>query len=126
MPRWVKELIVVIGLPSACLIAILALYGMMLRAGDHRWYGKISTEDGGIYTARYAWVSHDVLLLRIYRTGGTTILAERLYLAPGDDKLVWTENSVIYDTSGSDWLFGGSIQLPPTRWDRVLTYLPLP
>lgn len=78
MPRWVKELIVVLSLPSACLIAILALDGMMLRAGDHRWYSKISTEDGGIYIARYAWVSHDVLLLRIYRTGGTTILAERL------------------------------------------------
>ena len=88
-----------------------------------RWWTDVSTQPDWNYTAKSTFISHDTILLRLYKTGDPTILAERTYTEHGVN-LFWTRSGwLIYDTSDESYL-GGGIQLPPTRLDRFLAKLP--
>lgn len=94
------------------------------RADDYpdQWRTEISDVQGGAYTARSTVMSRDTILLRLYRTGDATLLAERTYREHGVE-LTWTDDELIYDTADESFL-GGGIQLPPTRLDELLAKLP--
>jgi hypothetical protein len=87
-----------------------------------QWRTEISDVQGGAYTARSTVVHHGTILLRLYRTGDSTLLAERTYREHGVE-LLWTNDELIYDTADDSFL-GGGIQLPPTRLDKLLAKLP--
>ena len=95
-----------------------------VHAGEppHRWSIQVPDILNGAYTAKYTFINRDTILLRLYRTGDPTLLAERTYTEHGVD-LHWSDHELIYDTS-EDFYLGGSIQLPPTRVDRLLAKLP--
>ncbi len=80
-----------------------------------------SRNDGGRYTAQYAYLGRNRILLRLYRTSDMRLLAERTYEYPDAVRLVWTKESLIFDTAvDSD----GEIKLPPTHFDRFTAMLP--
>lgn len=62
------------------------------------------------------------MVLRLYRTGDSTLLAERMFTEHGVE-LSWAEDELIYDTADESFL-GSGIQLPPTRLDNFLAKLP--
>lgn len=86
------------------------------------WWSSVSDIQEGAYTAKRASIGNDTILLRLYRTGDPTLLAERSYRKHGVE-ILWTEHELIYDTSDASYL-GGGIQLPPTRLDNLLAKLP--
>jgi|tagenome__1003787_1003787.scaffolds.fasta_scaffold20891150_3 hypothetical protein len=96
--------------------------GVNVRAAATKFQSVQSDDDGGIYTARYAYLSRDRILLRVYRTSDMALLAERTYRYPDAVNLIWTKDSLIYDTSveGRD----GLVHLPPSMIDRLLARLP--
>jgi len=109
---------------SATIIVIALNYAMDVktRSGAHEWQQSISTEDGGLYTAEYCYVGFDKILLRLYSSQDRSLLAERMYWYPDSARLLWTSDSLVFNTnpgSGS-----GEIQLPPTLLDRLLAKLP--
>lgn len=93
-------------------------------AGEHpyRWQIDVAIVQGVSYTAKSAFVRGDTLVLRLYRTGDPTLLAERMFTDHGV-ALRWVEDELIYDTADESYL-GGGIQLPPTRLDNLLAKLP--
>jgi hypothetical protein len=95
-----------------------------VRADGHpeQWWSEVSPERSNAYTARLVFTSRTTVLLRLYRTGDPTLLAERSYTEAGV-ALRWTEDELIYDTADES-LLGGGIQLPPTRLDKLLAMLP--
>ncbi|WP_447773715.1 hypothetical protein [Variovorax boronicumulans] len=96
-----------------------------VRADNHpdRWWSEVSPIQDGAYTARLVFVSRGTILLRLYRTGEPTLLAERTYTEHGVE-LSWTDDGwLIYDTSDTSYQ-EGSIQLPPTRLDNFMAKLP--
>ena len=94
------------------------------RSSAKRWYPQVSDEDGGIYTVQYARVAENWISFRLYRTGGNEVLAERTYQFIGSPNFVWTHDALIYDTSADSFYNTGFVQLPPTRLDRWLAWLP--
>jgi len=92
-----------------------------VHAGEspHRWTIEVSDIQQGAYTAKSTFIGRETVLLRLYRTGDSTLLAERVY-TEHSVALLWTDGWLIYDTSLDD----GAIQLPPTRLDRLLAKLP--
>lgn len=90
-------------------------------ADDHpeETWTEISTVQGVSYTATRTFISNDTILLRLYQTGASALLAERTYQKHGV-ALRWTEDKLIYDT----YLDDGGIQLPPTWLDEFLAKLP--
>lgn len=96
-----------------------------VRADNHpqAWWSEVSPgRDEASYTARLVFTSRTTILLRLYRTGEPTLLAERSYTEAGVP-LRWAEDELIYDTADESCL-GGGIQLPPTRLDNLLARLP--
>ena len=88
----------------------------------HRWRIDVSNYPNGDYTAKSTFIGRNTILLRLYRTGDTTLLAERTFTEHGV-ALRWTKDMLIYDTS-EDFYLGGGIELPPTQIDRLLAKLP--
>lgn len=86
------------------------------------WWVETSDYPDAQYLAKQIFVSREKILLRLYRVGDPTLLAERMYRNNGV-KLFWTKNELIYDSSDDSYL-GGGIQLPPTRLDSFLAKLP--
>jgi hypothetical protein len=95
-----------------------------IRAEKHpdEWWSEVSPVLEGAYTARLVFTSRSTILLRLYRTGEPTVLAERTYKEAGV-ALRWSEDELVYDIADESFL-GGGIQLPPTRLDRLLATLP--
>ncbi|RQZ42738.1 hypothetical protein DIE16_00645 [Burkholderia sp. Bp9090] len=92
-----------------------------LRAHATRFDTELSRNDGGRYTAQYAYLGADRILLRLYRTSDMRLLAERTYESQDSVRLVWTKESLIFDTAvDSD----GEIRLPPARFDRFRAMFP--
>ncbi|MEK7889349.1 hypothetical protein AAB992_19770 [Burkholderia contaminans] len=92
-----------------------------VRAQATQFDTELSTNDGGNYTAQYTYLPGDRILLRLYRTSGMRLLAERTYTYPDAVRLVWTKESLIFDSAvDSD----GEIRLPPTLFDRFKAMLP--
>ncbi|MCZ2497149.1 hypothetical protein GN316_10295 [Xylophilus sp. Kf1] len=85
---------------------------------------EASEADGGIYDAKYAYVRNGWIFLRIYRRGCDEILAERLYYSGDRAKFFWLKDIMAYNTASDDWPHDGTVVLPPTPMDRLLTYLP--
>jgi hypothetical protein len=65
------------------LLIMLALvnYGsdVIYRHSANDWIEEVSDADGGLYTAKYAYLGSGWILLRIYKTGQPELLAERTY-----------------------------------------------
>lgn len=95
-----------------------------VRADHHpdEWWSEVSPDPGGAYTARLVFTSRTTILLRLYRTGEPTLLAERSYAEAGV-ALRWAEDGLTYDIADESFL-GGGIRLPPTRLDNLLAKLP--
>ncbi|MCZ2497146.1 hypothetical protein GN316_10280 [Xylophilus sp. Kf1] len=113
--------------PVALVIAVLLLnywLDVQQRSGSHHWMVEESDADGGLYYAKYASVGPERIFLRIYKRGSEDILAERLYYSGDHAKFYWSKTQVGYNTTGDDWPHDGMVLLPPTRLDRLLTYLP--
>jgi hypothetical protein len=92
-----------------------------VRAHATQFDTERSRSDGGRYTAQYAYLGRDRILLRLYRTSDMRLLAERTYEYPDAVRLVWTKEFLIFDTAvDSD----GEIKLPPTHFDRLKAMLP--
>ncbi|WP_232036232.1 hypothetical protein [Burkholderia stabilis] len=92
-----------------------------VRARATQFDTELSRNDGGRYTAQYAYLAGDRILLRLYRTSDMRLLAERTYAYPDSVRLVWTKGSLIFDAAvDSD----GEIKLPPTLFDRFKAMLP--
>ncbi len=95
-----------------------------VRADNHpeEWWSEVSPDRDETYTAKLVFISRTSILLRLYRTGDPTLLAERTYTEAGV-ALGWADDELIYDTADESFL-GGGIQLPPTRLDNLLAKLP--
>ncbi|HKT66432.1 MAG TPA: hypothetical protein VJR91_22920 [Burkholderia sp.] len=91
------------------------------RAQATQFDTEISRNDGGRYTAQYAYLGGDRVLLRLYRTSDMRLLAERTYEYPDAVRLIWAKESLIFDTAVES---DGEIKLPPTRLDRLRAMLP--
>lgn len=92
-----------------------------VRSQAIRFDTERSRNDGGRYTAQYAYLGADRVLLRLYRTSDMQLLAERTYESADSVRLVWTKESLIFDTAVDS---EGEIRLPPTRFDRFKAMLP--
>ncbi|UXZ85106.1 hypothetical protein [Burkholderia multivorans] len=92
-----------------------------LRARATQFVTEPSRGDGGRYTARYAYLGGERILLRLYRTSDMRLLAERTYAYPDAVRLIWTKESLIFDTAVDH---DGEIPLPPTGFDRLKAMLP--
>ncbi|WP_254218161.1 hypothetical protein [Burkholderia multivorans] len=92
-----------------------------LRARATQFVTELSRGDGGRYAARYAYLGGERILLRLYRTSDMQLLAERTYAYPDAVRLIWTKESLIFDTAVDH---DGEIRLPPTRFDRFKAMLP--
>ncbi|WP_227747538.1 MULTISPECIES: hypothetical protein [Burkholderia] len=92
-----------------------------LRARATQFVTEPSRGDGGRYTARYAYLGGERILLRLYRTSDMRLLAERTYAYPDAVRLIWTKESLIFDTAVDH---DGEIPLPPTGFDGLKAMLP--
>ncbi|WP_244138727.1 hypothetical protein [Burkholderia sp. BCC1640] len=92
-----------------------------VRSQAMRFDTELSRNNGGRYTAQYAYLGADRILIRLYRTSDMRLLAERTYESPDSVRLVWTKKSLIFDTAVDS---EGEIRLPPTRFDRFKAMLP--
>lgn len=59
-----------------------------LRARATQFVTELSRGDGGRYTARYAYLGGEQILLRLYRTSDMQLLAERTYAYPDAVRLI--------------------------------------
>ncbi|MDF3836647.1 hypothetical protein P3W85_27365 [Cupriavidus basilensis] len=79
-------------------------------------------ESVGAYIGEICYLPSEYgTLFRLYDALSGELMAERTYKHPGP-KIIWGDDSVIYDTSGSDE--SGYVKLPPTRWDWMRARLP--
>jgi hypothetical protein len=92
------------------------------RTNAHVSGQSISTPDGGLYLATYAYLGREEVLLRLYRRNDMALIAERTYTELDEVGLVWNTDKLIYDTSAFDG--HGYIDLPPTLLDRILAQFP--
>jgi hypothetical protein len=92
-----------------------------VRAHATQFDSEASRYDGGRYTAQYAYLEGNRILLRLYRTSDMRLLAERTYEYPDAVRLIWTRESLIFDTAVES---DGEIKLPPTQFDRLRAMLP--
>ena len=83
----------------------------------------LSEEDNGKYTAVQC-VFLDMSYLKIYKTQTKELLAERFYRHGGVIKMHWFKDEVVYSTNEDSWIHDGIIKLPPTRLDKMLTFIP--
>jgi hypothetical protein len=115
---------ILIGSTLFLLVAFVLKYqaDARVRSNAHMSGQSISTNDGGLYIARYAYLGREEVLLRVYRRSDMTLIAERIYSELDEVGLVWTTDKVIYDTSAFDGK--GYIDLPPTLLDRILAKFP--
>lgn len=95
--------------------------GMRLRAKNCE--STLSEEDNGKYTAIQC-VFREMNYLKIYETQTMELLAKRFYRHGGIIKLHWFENEVIYSTNDDSWIYDGTIKLPPTQLDKILSLIP--
>lgn len=97
---------------------------VIYRHSANDWIEEVSDADGGLYTAKYAYLGRGWILLRIYKTGQPELLAERTYQYLDRAKLLWLENIIIYNTAEDELIYDGGVNLPPSRLDFVLAKLP--
>lgn len=122
-----KPLISIFRNVVLCVIFIISMiyYGdASRRAGAKNWSKQLSTEDGGIYTAKYTYLTSEIMLIRLYKTGESQILAERTFDHSDMPRVFWTKDMLIYSTNDSSMFYDGGINLPPTWIDRILAQLP--
>lgn len=122
MKTAMKRIGVVLGVAVLAGVSLSYYEGVKARASASAFQTVQSDKDGGIYTARYAYISRDRIFLRVYRTSDMALLAERTYEYPDAAKLIWTKDSLIYDTAGEG--DDGKVHLPPTVVDRLLAKVP--
>jgi len=112
----------------SCSIFLLAISYCIVaffnRVGDDDWYTEVSSDDGGLYTVKYAYVSQDWLTFKLYKTGEQELLAERTYQTIDGPKFTWIDGMLIYDTNSNSYIYDGAVRLPPTTLDRWLARLP--
>lgn len=109
---------------SLCSVCVPYYQGLMIRLQASAWHAEQSTANGGIYTAQYALVDPDNVVVRIYRTADNKILAERTFRDPYWSGLAWERLAVIYKNGSAATLDDGAIALPPHWTDRLSALLP--
>lgn len=99
-------------------------YEVRHRKAAREWDISISTEDNGKYTAKYNYMSERLIYLKIYETATEELLATRTYDSGDIARLYWFKDHLTYSTYDTSMFYDGSINLPPTKMDKLLTYLP--
>lgn len=106
-------------------ITVINYYGdASRRSTAEDWSIQTSTEDDGIYTTKYTYLTSHIMVIRLYKTGENTLLAERTFDHSDMPRVFWTKDKLIYSTNDSSMLYDGFINLPPTWIDRLLAQLP--
>jgi hypothetical protein len=123
LKKTLKNLVVGLGGLFLLIASFVYYQNASTRAKASDFHREASDSDGGLYTAKYAYLSRDRILLRLYRTSDMKLLAERTYSYPEAARLVWGKEVLIYDTS-EDADGGGEIKLPPSLYDRLTAHLP--
>ena len=109
----------------AIFIVLINYYGdASRRSTAENWSSQSSTEDDGTYTTRYTYLTSHVMVIRLYKTGEKTLLAERTFDHSDMPRVFWTKDKLIYSTNDSSTFYDGFINLPPTWIDRLLAQLP--
>lgn len=116
-----RKTIISVVVVALFFVAVNYQLAVRARASAVTFHTERSTEDGGLYTARYAYLANGMILLRVYRTANMTLRAERTYRYDDAARLVWTKPRLIYDTASGS---GGSVALPPPLYDRIMAHLP--
>ena len=88
------------------------------------WATSVSTEDNGKYTVKYSFISESLIYLKLHESATNELLATRTYRAGNIAQLNWTKDHLGYDTTEQSWFDRGKIDLPPSKLDKFLTYLP--
>jgi len=94
------------------------------RANAHVWESDVSTADGGLYTALYTVLTDELMLIRLYKTGDKSLLAERTFIHMDIPRISWDKDKLFYSTNDSSLFYDGFIHLPPRLIDKVLAHLP--
>jgi hypothetical protein len=75
-------------------------YLLDVRQRSHSTTGQnVPSDVDARYAASYSYLWNDKILLRLYDVQSKKLLAERTYSYLDEAKLVWTDHSLIYDTS---------------------------
>jgi len=64
------------------------------------------------------------VLLQLCDISSKEILVERTFLYPEAVRLVWDDDSLLYDSDDGSFFHLGTIRFPPTWIDRLLAYAP--
>ena len=64
------------------------------------------------------------MYLELYDTATNELLATRTFDHGGVIQLNWEKTHLGYDTTEQSWFDRGKIDLPPSKLDKLLTYLP--
>ena len=88
------------------------------------WEWAYSDMPNAKYFAKFAYLGNDNVLLQLYDVSGGRMSAERTFSYPEAIKLYWFEDYLLYDTNENSIIYNGTISLPPTWIDQLLTYLP--
>lgn len=84
------------------------------RSTAEDWSIETSTEDDGIYTTKYTYLTSHIMVIRLYKTGENTLLAERTFDHSDMPRVFWTKDKLIYCTNDSSMFYDGAINLPPS------------
>jgi hypothetical protein len=123
--KFIKYSVAAILLLVSFIAASIYLFAALQRSNLGTPIEELSDQDAGLYTARYINIGNNYYVLRLYRTKDQAFLAERMYFDPEEPRLLWEKDELIYTEKWNDWYFyEGKLNLPPTVWDRMMTYLP--
>jgi len=113
-----------------CLFVIVGLVSffyiceVLKRSSIRAWISVYSVVDGGRYLAKYAYLSREEAILRIYDGRNGDLLAERTFLTLDSVKLQWGIGRVWYTTFDKSMFYDGYVDLPPSLLDRILAHTP--
>ncbi|MCZ2496546.1 hypothetical protein GN316_07235 [Xylophilus sp. Kf1] len=119
--KWVA---ISIGILVLLFHLLIYWYELGLRSRAQNSAISISTEDQGKYTAKYHYMGERLVYLKLYKTATGELLATRTYDNGDRVRLYWFNDHLIYSPSDTSYFYDGSIRLPPTLIDKLLTYLP--
>lgn len=80
----------------------------------------IASAEGVQYSARFCYLNKKTVLLRLYDSSATELLAERTYLQLDRPFISWDSDRLWYDTYPE----GSFIALPPSLFERLRARLP--
>lgn len=122
--RIAKWLAILVGVLILALNALVYRMEARSRSMADNWTISMSTEDDGKYTLKYDYIGRGLLYIKLYDTATNELLATRTFYHGGVIQLNWEKDHLGYDTTEQSWFDRGKIDLPPSKLDKLLTYLP--